>query len=86
MSLKAVVDRFEEDKAVILVGDEEQQLVVDRHQLPPGTREGHWLRVCVQDDRLITAEIDEGETNRARERIADKLARLRRGEHRGPPG
>ena len=83
---KAVVDRFEEDKAVILVGEEEEQLVVERRQLPPGTREGHWLRVCVQDDRLVRAEIDEEETNRARERIADKLARLRRGEHQRPPG
>lgn len=85
MSLKAVVDRFEDDKAVILVGEKEEQLVVDRHQLPPGTREGHWLRVCVQDDRLVAAEIDEEETNRARERIAEKLARLRRGDHRRPP-
>jgi len=82
MNAKAVVDRFEEDKAVILVGDEEEQLVVDRKQLPPGTREGHWLRVEVRDDVLIDAEIDEEETARARERIASKLARLRRGEHR----
>lgn len=83
---KAVVDRFEEDKAVILVGEEEEQLVVERRQLPPGTREGHWLHVYIQDDRLVRAEIDEEETNQARERIADKLVRLRRGEHRRSPG
>jgi hypothetical protein len=39
MEEKAVADRFEGDKAVLLVGDRENQLVVDRAQLPPGTRE-----------------------------------------------
>ena len=81
-SIKAVVDRFEGTKAVILVGDKEQRLVVDRKQLPPGTREGHWLRVEVRDDALIRASIDERETARARARIASKLERLRRGDHR----
>ena len=81
MEEKAVVDRFEEGKAVLLVGDEEEQLVVDRAQLPPGTREGHWLRVDVQDDVLMAAEFDEAETERVKERIADKLDRLRHGEH-----
>ena len=82
MSPKAVVDRFEEDKAVILVGDEEEQLVVDRTQLPPGTKEGHWLRAEVRDDVLIEAEIDEEETARVKGRIAEKLALLRKGAHR----
>lgn len=80
MEQKAVVDRFEEDKAVLLVGDQEDQLVVERAQLPPGTREGHWLRVEVQGDVLIRAEIDEAETGRTKARIAAKLERLRRGD------
>ena len=82
MDVKAVIDRFEGDKAVILVGDEEERLVVDRKQLPPGAREGEWLRAEVRDDVLIRAEIDDEETGRTKKRIADKLARLRRGEHR----
>lgn len=43
-----------EDRAVLLVGDEGEQLVVDRAQLSPGTREGHWLRADVQDDVLVS--------------------------------
>jgi hypothetical protein len=81
MNSKAVVDRFEGDKAVMLVGDEEEQLVVDRAQLPSGTREGQWLQVEVRDDVLIRAEIDEEETARMQARIATKLDMLRRGEH-----
>ena len=79
MEQKAVVDRFEEEKAVLLVGEQEDQLVVDRAQLPPETREGHWLRVEVRGDLLLRAEIDEAETGRMKERIAAKLERLRRG-------
>ncbi len=77
----AVVDRFEEDKAVLLVGDNGQQLVVDRALLPPATQEGHWLQVEIRDGELIRAEIDEGETERARTRIASKLDELRREDY-----
>ena len=79
MNVKAVVDRFEGDKAVILVGEEEEQLVVDRGKLPPGTREGDWLKADVQDDVLLSADLDPEETARAGARIAEKLAALRRG-------
>jgi hypothetical protein len=80
MNVQAVVDRFEEDKAVILVGEEQEELVVDREKLPPGTREGDWLRAEIQDNVLLGAELDPGATQSAQARIADKLERLRRGE------
>jgi hypothetical protein len=82
MKMKAVIDRFEGDKAVLLVGEEQDALVVPRTILPKGVKEGHWLKVDVEDDRVLSAEIDEEETARAKERINEKLARLRRGEHR----
>jgi hypothetical protein len=81
MKTKAVVDRFEEELAVILVGEEEEKLVVPRSSLPSGTKEGHWLKVEIEDDRLISAIIDEDETNQAKIRIAEKLAKLRQGKH-----
>lgn len=81
MNVKAVVDRFEGDKAVVLIGEEEEALVVDRAKLPGGTKEGDWLKADVQDDVLIAAELDPEETARAQERIAEKLERLRRGDH-----
>ena len=80
MNVQAVVDRFEGDKAVILVGEEEEQLVVDRGKLPAGTKEGDWLKADVEDDVLLAAELDPDGTASARARIADKLERLRRGE------
>lgn len=80
MNVQAVVDRFEEDKAVILLGEEQDELVVDRDKLPAGTREGDWLRVEVEDDILLGSELDPAATRSAQTRIADKLERLRRGE------
>lgn len=79
---KAVIDRFEGDWAVLLVGDRQKKLPVPRARLPRGAREGHWLKVDLDDEgKLQRAAIDAEETARARQRIAEKLDRLRRGEH-----
>ena len=81
MKTKAVIDRFEEDLAVLIVGEEEGKLVVPRASLPKEVNEGQWLQVEVEDDRLISAVVDEDETAQAKQRIAEKLERLRRGGH-----
>ncbi len=82
MKTKATIDRFEGDKAVLLVGEEQDRLVVLRSFLPKNAKEGDWLQVDVDDDRVLSAVIDENETAAAKSRIADKLAKLRRGDHR----
>lgn len=78
MKTKAVIDRFEGDKAVLLVGEERDRLVVLRSFLPKNAKEGDWLQVDVEDDRVLSTAIDVNETAAAKSRIADKLARLRR--------
>jgi transcriptional regulator of NAD metabolism len=83
MKTKAVIDRFEGDKAVLAVGEEQDRLVVLRSFLPKGAKEGDWLKVDVEDDRVISVALDPNETASAKNRIVDKLARLRKGEHRG---
>ncbi|MFW6116301.1 MAG: DUF3006 domain-containing protein [bacterium] len=81
MSEKAVIDRFEEQWAVLLVGTNERRVNVPRQELPCGAREGHWLRVELDGQQLMSAEIDEEETTRVKARIASKLDQLRKGEH-----
>jgi len=81
MSIKAVVDRFEGESAVLLVGEVEKRVVVPRHSLPSSAREGSWLQVEFRGEALQTAQLDEEETARAKERIAAKMARLRGGQH-----
>lgn len=53
----AVVDRIEDGRyAVLLIGPDEVELVVDAILLPEGTGEGDWLRVGFVRDPGLTAE------------------------------
>ena len=43
-------------------------------------RDGDWLKTDVQDDVLLSAELDPEETANAQARIVEKLEALRRGD------
>ncbi len=75
MKIKAVIDRFMEDKAILIVGENEAEYVVPRASLPYGAVEGLWLLVEVEDHRVIDAVIDDEEITKVKER----LARFKRG-------
>ncbi len=77
----AVIDRFEGEYAVILVGEMQRPYDIPRHRLPPAAREGDWLRIERIDNQIITVQLDPEATAAARQRILSKLERLRRGEH-----
>ncbi len=76
MKQKAVVDRFEGNKAVLFIEDDEH--VVLKSELPKKVKEGDWLQIEFEKGKLVSAEIDEAENARTRERIAEKLVRLRK--------
>jgi hypothetical protein len=78
---KAVIDRFEGDYAVLFVGEENRQVIVPRKEIPEGAAEGEWLKVELDGDHVLHVEVDEAETASAKQRIAEKLDRLRRGKH-----
>ena len=79
--MKVVVDRFEGEFAVLIVGEDEQYINVLRKLLPEQSKEGSWLQVEIQNGEVVSAVMDEEETANAQQRIAEKLARLRRGDH-----
>jgi prophage tail gpP-like protein len=79
--MKSVIDRFEGKFAVLIVGEDEQRINVPRKLLPKHSREGSWLQVEIQNDEVISAVMDEEETANTKQRIAEKLERLRRGDH-----
>jgi hypothetical protein len=81
MGVKAVIDRFEEGKAVLLLGDDAERLVVERRALPKEAREGDWLLIEVEDGLLASAEMDPEARKDAEARIQSKLERLRQGKH-----
>ena len=82
MSETAVIDRFEEDWAVLLVGEDERRFDVKRTALPIDAREGDWLQIEIEDEQLVSAIADVEATARVSGRIMSKLELLRRGDHR----
>lgn len=68
MRIRAVLDRFEEHKAVLLVGDAESSVVWPRRVLPEGVREGDIL--------CLTMSVDEEATGKARAEAAALLQQL----------
>ncbi len=67
--MKAVIDRFEGDYAIVLVGDVEIKLDIPRELLPKSAKEGSWLNVSFQLD-------PEGE-NKQREKVSKLLDKLK---------
>ena len=55
MQIQAVIDRFEGNKAILLVGDDEAQAVWPKHILPTDVKEGDILRIDFQVDSQATA-------------------------------
>lgn len=66
--MKAVVDRIEEQIAVVLFGDEEIKVNIPLELLPEGTREGSHLS--------ITFELDAAGEASKREKISNLLNKL----------
>jgi hypothetical protein len=77
----AVIDRFEGQSAVLLVGSEQRVVDVPRDRLPSGVQPGQWLRIQLNGETLVQVIVDADATETARRRIEEKLARLRRGDH-----
>jgi hypothetical protein len=80
--MKAVIDRFEGDLAVLILEGSQERVNVPRESLPKESKEGNWLQVEMEDGEVRKAVIDEEQMAKARKRIEEKLERLRRGEHR----
>lgn len=77
----AVIDRFEDTVAVLLVGVEQQVVDVPRDQLPAGAQPGQWVRLVWDGATIQQITLDPDATAAAHQRIQDKLTRLRRGDH-----
>jgi hypothetical protein len=68
MRLNAVIDRLENDKAVLLVGEDETAVAWPRSCLPGGAREGDIL--------AVTLTADPEATRQARAEAAELLRQL----------
>ncbi len=67
--MKAVIDRFEGEYAILLFGDGEIKVEVPQKLLPEGSTEGSWLKVSF--------ELDPEETMERKEKINSLLEKLK---------
>jgi hypothetical protein len=58
MHIQAVIDRLEQDKAVILLGEDEQQVVWPLSKLPLNAKAGHILQIDVVIDEALTKQAE----------------------------
>ncbi len=66
----AVIDRFEEDKAVLLAGDEEIKINFPRILLDKNLKEGDYITIDVKYDNEAT--------QKAKEEVANLLKSLKK--------
>ena len=61
--ISAVIDRFEEDKVVLLVGEDEQKVVFPKNLLDENLKAGDYLSIDIKYDEVATkkavAEIED---------------------------
>lgn len=60
--ISAVIDRFESEKAVLLLGDDERQVLFPRVYLPDVLGEGDYIKIEITYDKEAT-EAAEKEAN-----------------------
>lgn len=75
--MKAVIDRFEGDFAVIEINDGNDFINMNRSALPDNAKEGSVLDVVLDANGKIDAiKLDKDETARRAENIADLMKRV----------
>ena len=67
--MKAVIDRFEGDFAVVLVGDKEIKVDIPKALLPKKAKEGSWLKFNI--------ELDPEGTEKQKEKMSKLLDKLK---------
>lgn len=57
--IPAYLDRFEEDKAVLLLGDDMKKCNFPRSYLPEGLNEGDYVKISIEYDKEATEAAEE---------------------------
>lgn len=79
LKMKAVLDRIvDQQHAVLLIGEQEQEQVIAVEELPADAREGSWLRVTMMDEQIVSIELDHQQTELEKQQIQSKMDLLRK--------
>ena len=72
-----IIDRIEDDIAVILRDPDEDEILVPAQRLPDGAVEGLAVHLVFSADTLVQVMVDQERTTNRRQRISAKMAELR---------
>ncbi|MFS0674011.1 DUF3006 domain-containing protein [Ornithinibacillus sp. 179-J 7C1 HS] len=75
--MKGVLDRFEDNQAVILIEEEKAELIISNDELPEGSEVNTVFKVENSNGIYKIAGIDHEEEQATKEKTADLLAKLR---------
>lgn len=73
---KGVLDRYEDDMAVILVEALNEELVVPQHVLPANSKAGMWFDLELVDGSVSNMSIDWQITRQEQENVRELMKRL----------
>jgi len=83
--LSVVLDRIEDGEIAVLLPEGQGDLILcPVKALPEGCRPGMWLRVEVEQGKVVHAELDPARTAESAARIKAKLDLLRRRRRASP--
>ncbi|MUV38927.1 hypothetical protein JNUCC1_02799 [Lentibacillus sp. JNUCC-1] len=74
--MKGVLDRFEENQAVILLEDQKEEIIVERDALPENSQINTWFNI-EKTGGQYKLSIDHDTTEKELETSQDLLAKLR---------
>ncbi|MBP1971121.1 hypothetical protein J2Z83_003260 [Virgibacillus natechei] len=77
MKTRGMIDRFEGNKAVILIEDLNEELIVPRQDLPIGSKVNTWFLMKIEDGNFKIISIDWKLTKEQDERIKALMEKLR---------
>jgi hypothetical protein len=79
--IKGVIEQIIPHKqAVLLLGEDEEEVVIPCSMLPRGAKEGDWVKVERLEGAITRVEMDPEETAKTKARISAKLESLRSGK------
>lgn len=79
METNGVLDRITDDKyATILVEDLGKEFILNKEELPIGSKEGTWFNLVIENSELKSLTINQELTDSRKISIEEKMARLKK--------
>ena len=76
-NVKGMLDRFEGNKAVLLVEELNKEWIIERDQLPTGSKKGNWFTLEISGDKISSISMDHQLTEKKSQKVDDLMQTIR---------